>query len=508
MSATGRSAKSMPPHRWGSSQALRSIAALMIVVAAVGSAVGHPSNVEALTLGSGNYSVMASVFGTDLDGLIGKETSNGRKIRPFDRLVALPACTESSCPWLSIFADPDGKWGPQTACAEADGLCWVQITSVDTGKCAVAPVLDRGPLFTKDNWWDARQNRRYDLEHGLPAAEAARDGADLGFGKGKSDAGYDVANDYPYAAAVDIGAGMWVYLGLDPDQGIGEVKIRLLWQAGASHLNACGANYGNGQTIDSVNLRAGPSTDDDIQTVLPANYRLSITGATQNGFYLVDVDGRRGWVFNEWARPDGGKAKSKVGFITDEVNFRAGPSTSDQIYREVPEGSIVVISGKEENGFLPVKYLKKAGWISSDYIDLGDAGNGGGGGSGDGETAITTDDVNFRAGSSLSVGIISVLAPGSEVKITGDEVNGFMPVTYGGYDGWVYSAYLLIESGGDDTMKVTENLNLRDGPSTSDKILEVMPAGATVTITGEAENGFLQVSYKGTDGWAFAQYLE
>jgi uncharacterized protein YraI len=35
-----------------------------------------------------------------------------------------------------------------------------------------------------------------------------------------------------------------------------------------------------------------------------------------------------------------------------------------------------------------------------------------------------------------------------------------------------------------------------------------MPAGATVTATGQKQNGFLSVTYNGNDGWAYAQYLE
>src|SRR5690606_3768299 len=105
-------------------------------------AMSSPSTVNALALGRGNYELMASVFGTESDGLVGEVTSSGRTVKAFDRMVALPACTESSCPWLDLDADPDGRWGAQTECAEANGFCWVQISLPETGACAVAPVID------------------------------------------------------------------------------------------------------------------------------------------------------------------------------------------------------------------------------------------------------------------------------------------------------------------------------------------------------------------------------
>jgi uncharacterized protein YraI len=499
--------------RFIDSRVVRILAVALLILTGVGAALSGPAQTQALALGRGNYAITASVFGTDNDGLVGEPTSNGRKVRPFDRLIALPACTESSCPWLELDADPDGEWGPQTACAESDGLCWVQITSEETGECAVAPVLDRGPLFVRDNWWNLRRDRTYYFKRGLPAAEAARDGADLGFGSGISDAGYDIADDYTYAAAIDLGAGTWVDLGLDPDAGVSDVKVKLLWQAGVDHLDACGADYGNGQTIDDVNLRDGPSTDDDVITVLPPNRRLSIAGASQNGFYLVDVDGQRGWVFGDYLRPDGGEAGSDVGFVTDEVNFRAGPSTADEIYQEVPEGSIAVITGGTRNNFLPVVYNGREGWISEDYLDLGNTPPAGGGSVGGDETAVTTDSVNFRTGPSLSASIITVVSAGTSVTLEGSEQNGFHKVAFDGAKGWISGDYLMVvdgdgEESGNETMIVTEALNLRDGPSTADNVILVMPTGAVVTVTGKKQNGFLSVTYKGEKGWAYAQYLE
>lgn len=57
------------------------------------------------------------------------------------------------------------------------------------------------------------------------------------------------------------------------------------------------------------------------------------------------------------------------------------------------------------------------------------------------------------------------------------------------------------------TATTTDSLNLRSGPSLSDRVLRTMPRGATVTLTGRTSNGFQFVNYNGTNGWAFATWL-
>jgi uncharacterized protein YraI len=55
---------------------------------------------------------------------------------------------------------------------------------------------------------------------------------------------------------------------------------------------------------------------------------------------------------------------------------------------------------------------------------------------------------------------------------------------------------------------VTTGLNLRAGPSTESEILTVMPAGATVAVTGGPENGFYSVWFDGIAGYAYGDYLD
>jgi len=130
--------------------------------------------------------------------------------------------------------------------------------------------------------------------------------------------------------------------------------------------------------------------------------------------------------------------------------------------------------------------------------------------------ATTTSALNLRSGPGTSFGVISVIPEGAAVEVTGDPQAGFYPVTYRGNSGFASGDYLSIGGGGGGgttggptgTRYVVDGaLNLRSGPSTSDSVITVLRNGAAVELTGEGANGFAKVTYNGTAGWAFAQYL-
>lgn len=191
---------------------------------------------------------------------------------------------------------------------------------------------------------------------------------------------------------------------------------------------------------------------------------------------------------------------------TSALNVRSGPSTSHKVLLVIPEGAHVFDNGKNTDGFRKVTYADTRGWASSNYLTEGshipgEAGPVIG-------TRVTTTSVNVRSGPSTGDGVIRVLAQGTTVEITETVVDGFRFSYVQGSGGWIYDDYL--GSGGDaggTTLTVTTALNLRAEPSTSARILAVMPEGSTVQGSGKGANGFAYVSYNGTWGWAWVDYL-
>jgi uncharacterized protein YraI len=62
-------------------------------------------------------------------------------------------------------------------------------------------------------------------------------------------------------------------------------------------------------------------------------------------------------------------------------------------------------------------------------------------------------------------------------------------------------------SSGADGVATTDDLNLRAEPALNAEILDVIPAGALVDVTGDAVGGFYPVTYGGQSGWAYSAYL-
>lgn len=53
----------------------------------------------------------------------------------------------------------------------------------------------------------------------------------------------------------------------------------------------------------------------------------------------------------------------------------------------------------------------------------------------------------------------------------------------------------------------TDYLNLRAEPNTDAGIISVMPPGASITVTGGGQNGFLPVTHGGNSGWAHGDWI-
>jgi uncharacterized protein YraI len=138
-------------------------------------------------------------------------------------------------------------------------------------------------------------------------------------------------------------------------------------------------------------------------------------------------------------------------------------------------------------------------------------------------SATTTTALNLRAKASTSSAIKLVMPAGSTVTTIRRLSNGFYRVLYQGVGGYAHGDYLSFDGGGGSSSggggsdiatggetgnaSTLSSLNLRAGPSTSDRVLLVMPSGATVSLTGESSNGFLRMTYQGTKGWGYGSYI-
>jgi uncharacterized protein YraI len=200
---------------------------------------------------------------------------------------------------------------------------------------------------------------------------------------------------------------------------------------------------------------------------------------------------------------------------TEGARLRSGPGTSYRILTSLAKGTEVryLADGGSANGYrwykVRVLATGKEGYMASNLLSAP--------GSNTGTdpvivgTAATTAYVNLRSGPSTSHQVLRVVASGAAVQISNTVQNGFRYVIHNGLAGWIADQYLSPGSGDDQSgnyRTTTTALNLRAEPSTSAKILAVMPAGARVQLLHTGVGSFGNVNYNGMQGWAHLDYLK
>jgi len=100
--------------------------------------------------------------------------------------------------------------------------------------------------------------------------------------------------------------------------------------------------------------------------------------------------------------------------------------------------------------------------------------------------------------------IVSALGP---TQGCGAESCAWVKVAYGGVEGWSKGAYFEPALSVEGTAVANVNLNLRAAPGYDGEVLGVIPTGGKITLTGRQSYPWVSVTYKGTKGWVFAEYL-
>ena len=208
-------------------------------------------------------------------------------------------------------------------------------------------------------------------------------------------------------------------------------------------------------------------------------------------------------------KPASAAAQVNTARATSDLNLRSGPGTNYRVLRVIPNGGQVQVNGRVQNGFQDVTYDGTVGWAHNDYLKPLGPGMPPPGPAG---WAHTTTAVNFRSGPSTGHQVLRVLAAGAPVELLGQQQNGFIYASHEGLAGWVHGDYVVVDGDAgpqqpEGTLRALAYLNLRAEPSLQGKILLVIPEWGTVTPVGGYSNNFLKVSYKGTVGWAFMDYL-
>jgi uncharacterized protein YgiM (DUF1202 family) len=278
-------------------------------------------------------------------------------------------------------------------------------------------------------------------------------------------------------------------------------------------------------TTDALNLRASPVLGSQVLRVMPAGARVTVTGGPDDGFYSVRYDGSSGWASGQYLT-FGSSVVGSIARVTEGLNLRTGPSTSNSVLLVMPAGAEVKIRGTRR-GFYAVTYNGVRGWASTDFLSVL-SGQSSGGGSPTGSfpqgVYIVTDNLNLRTGPSSNNRVITVLPRGTRVDTTAAAQRGDAKVWDGSRSGWVARIYLATggpapvdreptntgftaKPAGSGIAIVVEDLNFRRSPSRTGRVISVLPAGTEVRLSGSASNGYYRVFAGSRMGWVAAEYL-
>ena len=286
-----------------------------------------------------------------------------------------------------------------------------------------------------------------------------------------------------------------------------------------------------GTATENLNLRDKASTSGKILTTIPKGKTVTILSEKdENGWYKVSYGGKTGYVSGSYltTSPSGSTTiTTKTGTATENLNLRNQASLSGKILTTIPKGkTVTILSEKDENGWYKVSYDGKTGYAISNYIKEDDSNSEATESAPSkptvSKTGTTTENLNLRNQASLSGKILTTIPKGKTVTILSEkDENGWYKVSYDGKTGYAISNYIKEgDSNSESTESTpstpvpiegqpTENLNLRDQPSTSGKILTTIPKGKTVTILSEKNaNGWYKVSYNGKTGYVSGSYFK
>lgn len=157
---------------------------------------------------------------------------------------------------------------------------------------------------------------------------------------------------------------------------IAALAFALICAFAVTGASAAGISYGAGTVSATVlNIRSGPSTDDDVVSTVPSNGIVVIIDEPEGDWYHVNYNGTEGYVSATYVK-NVLKAENfnATGVITcDWARMRERPDLTASVIGSYSNGTKMEIIGIN-NGWYKVKYLGHTGYIRSDLMEITGAG--------------------------------------------------------------------------------------------------------------------------------------
>ncbi|MDK0630123.1 SH3 domain-containing protein [Clostridium perfringens] len=230
--------------------------------------------------------------------------------------------------------------------------------------------------------------------------------------------------------------------------------------------------------------------------------------------------------------------KTGIVNVSSSLNVRSSASTSSKVIGSLSGNTKVTIVG-EEGAFYKIEYKGSHGYVAKEYVKDVTENNNSNQGTQTPEKPSTPEStektgivnvsssLNVRRSASTSSKVIGSLSGNTKVTIVGEE-GAFYKIEYKGSHGYVAKEYVkdVTESSNSNQgtqtpekpstpestektgiVNVSSSLNVREGASTSSKVIGSLSGNTKVTIVGE-EGAFYKIEYKGSHGYVAKEYIK
>ena len=316
-----------------------------------------------------------------------------------------------------------------------------------------------------------------------------------------------------------------------------------------------GNSFGEIISSEDLGLRKGADSSHEIISSLPRGARVNIIDKVSDNWYKGGYKDFVGYVEAKDIRVLGDNLnQDNVALISaNQLNVRTSPNENGQVIGTLYKNNKVNVLDKSIDGWYKIDFNGRRAYVSSKYVNLISYKNN------EVKTEVKKDPIegtgkvnintalNVRQASTTSSRIIGSLKGGEKVNII-NESNGFYKIEFNNSYGYVYSKYIS-KDGGDEKaqivkqeevkkekvdeskkeaksttkaepivlairylnktgiVNVSSSLNVREGASTSSKVIGSLSGNSKVTIVGE-EGAFYKIEYKGSHGYVAKEYIK
>lgn len=315
---------------------------------------------------------------------------------------------------------------------------------------------------------------------------------------------------------------------------------------------AFGENIAAGMDTAVVALQTWQNSYDHNANMLNGQFGAIGIGRAYNassphGWYWTtifgDVADEPGWLCGEAPPPAQSASlyqEANTATATSDVNLRSGPGSSYDLVETLPANTPLVITGEEQESYVPVRVDDSFGWVASEWIERGSATLTQTAATSQPGTATTMEPLMLHSAPDQVSEVVGTIPSAASVNLTGEAQDGFLGVAFNGATGWADASYLQVADVSSQGVPVqtlaqpaapatadtasaapapvtlapgssavtTSNVNLRSQPSADAIVIEVVPSGNPVAVTGSQANGYVNVRINGEAGWIDANYLQ